>query len=228
MSTVETHDGIPPQVRIVVRPYGSPLPLGFFAFGIGMFLYAALSAEWVKPTETHTIGVLLAAFVAPLEFTAAIIAFLARDTVSGVALGLFATSWLAGGLIALMAVPGVLSPAEGYWLIAFSIVIVLLGVPAFLGKPFIGVLLLVATSRSVTYAVWELGGGKGWEHLSGWIALAIFCISMYGGLAFLLEDLQGKTVLPLFRIGASRQAIEADLGTQLESLENEAGVRRPL
>jgi len=73
-----------------------------------------------------------------------------------------------------------------------------------------------------------LGGGKEWEHASGWIALAIFCISMYGGLAFLLKDLQGRTVLPLFRIGSSRQAIEAGLGTQLESLENEAGVRRPL
>lgn len=173
---------IHPQVRIVVRPYGSPLPLGFFAFGIGMFLYAALSAEWVEPTETHTIGVLLAAFVAPLEFTAAILAFLARDTVAGVTLGLFATSWLSGGLLAIMAVPGMLSPAEGYWLIAFSIVIV----------------------------------------------LAIFCLSMYGGLAFLLEDLQGRTVLPIFRVGTSRAAIEEGLGTQLESLENEAGVRRPL
>ena len=70
--------------------------------------------------------------------------------------------------------------------------------------------------------------GKGWEHVSGWIALAIFCISMYGGLAFLLEDLRGTTVLPLLRIGASKEAIDADLGTQLGTLANEAGVRRPL
>jgi uncharacterized protein len=220
--------GIHPQVRIVVRPYGSPLPLGFFAFGIGMFLYAALSAEWVKSTELHPIGLLLAAFVAPLEYTAAVLAFLARDTVSGVALGLFATSWLSGGLLALTAKPGVLSGGEGYWLISFSIVIVLLGIVAFLGKPFVGVLLLVATARSVTYAVWELGGGTGWRHASGWIALAIFCVSMYGGLAFLIEDLRGTTVLPLFRVGSSRRAIESDLGTQLETLEHEAGVRRPL
>ena len=40
---------IHPQVRVTVRPYGSVVPLGFLAFGIGMFLYAAYDAPWVKP-----------------------------------------------------------------------------------------------------------------------------------------------------------------------------------
>jgi succinate-acetate transporter protein len=219
---------VPPQVRIVVRPYGSPLPLGFFAFGIGMFLYATLSIPWVEPTELHTVGLMLATFVAPLELFAMVLAFLARDTASGVALGLFAASWLTGGLIDLTSTPGVLSAADGFFLIAFSIVVVLLAVPAFTSKPLIGVLLLVSTVRAVCYAVYELGGGQGWNHLSGWIALAIFCVAMYGGLAFLVEDLVGRTVLPVFRVGSSRAAIEEGLGTQLRSLENEAGVRRPL
>jgi hypothetical protein len=82
--------------------------------------------------------------------------------------------------------------------------------------------------RGVLYAVYELGGGPGWDHVSGWFALGIFCVAMYGGLAFLLEDLLGRTVLPLYRTGTSRQAIEADLGTQLSTLADEAGVRRPL
>ena len=40
-----------PRLRIVVRPYGSPIPLGFFAFGIGMFMYAALDVGWVKAAD---------------------------------------------------------------------------------------------------------------------------------------------------------------------------------
>lgn len=47
--------GIHPQVRVTVRPYGSVVPLGFLAFGIGMFLYAAYDAPWVKATEGHAI-----------------------------------------------------------------------------------------------------------------------------------------------------------------------------
>jgi succinate-acetate transporter protein len=227
-AAVSAQEGIPPQVRIVVRPYGSPLPLGFFAFGIGMFLYATLSIPWVKATELHSIGLLLATFVAPLEFLATVLAFLARDTASGVALGLFAASWLTTGLADLTGTPGVLSAADGFFLIGFSIVVVLLAIPAFTSKPLIGVLLLVANTRAITYAVYELGGGQGWNQVSGWIALAVFCVAMYGGLAFLVEDLAGQTILPVFRVGTSRAAIDEGLGTQLKSLENEAGVRRPL
>jgi uncharacterized protein len=219
---------IHPQVRVVVKPYGSALPLGFFAFGIGMFLYAAQGAEWVKASDGHTVGLILATFVAPLEFLATVIAFLARDTMSAAALGLFSASWLSGGILLAQATPGVLDRADAYWLIAFTIVVLLLGVAAWEGKPMISVLLLVAAARGALSAVYQFGGGKVWMHASGWVALAIFVIAMYGGLAFLLEDARGATILPLLRRGKSREAIEAGLAEQLQGLESEAGVRHTL
>jgi len=151
---------IHPQVRVVVRPYGSPVPLGFLAFGIGMFLYAALNAPWVKAADAQTIGLLLAGFVAPLELVATVFAFLARDTVAAATLGLFAGSWFVAGLTTLQSQPGELNAATGYFLIAFTIVVVLLGVAAFYGKPFIGLLLVVSAFRGLFSAIYELGGGK--------------------------------------------------------------------
>src|SRR5207302_10416944 len=103
---------IHPQVRVTVRPYGSSVPLGFFAFGIGMFLYAALDAPWVKETDAKTIGLMHVAFVAPLEALATVIAFLARDTTSGVALGLFTGSWLMTGFAEMQQKPGELDAAQ--------------------------------------------------------------------------------------------------------------------
>jgi succinate-acetate transporter protein len=217
-----------PQVRVVVKPYGSALPLGFFAFGIGMFLYAAQGAEWVKASDGHTVGLILATFVAPLEFLATVVAFLARDTMSAAALGLFSTSWLSGGILLTQAKPGVLDRADAYWLIAFTVVVLLLGVAAWEGKPMISVLLLVASARGLLYAIYQLGAGKGWMHASGWIALVLFLVAMYGGLAFLLEDARGETVLPLLRRGKSREAIEGGLAAQLQGLAEEAGVRHTL
>jgi hypothetical protein len=80
-----------PQVRVVVRPYGSAVPLGFFAFGIGMFLYAALDAPWVKQADAPSIDLILLAFVAPLEIIAMYggIAFLLEDALghTGLPLG---------------------------------------------------------------------------------------------------------------------------------------------
>ena len=220
--------GIHPQVRVTVRPYGSVVPLGFLAFGVGMFLYAALDAPWVKPTEGHTIGLMLVTFVGPLELVAAVIAFLARDTISGVALGLFAGSWFLTGFTTMQAKPGELSAAEGYFLIAFSVAIAILSVVSWLGQPLIAALLTVSTVRGVLSAVYQLGGGRGWNHVAGWLALAIYCVAMYGGLAFLLEDAKGTAVLPLGRRGSSREAIEGDMEAQLSGLAGEAGVRKHL
>jgi succinate-acetate transporter protein len=219
---------IHPQVRITVRPYGSVVPLGFFAFGIGMFLYAAFDAPWVPPTQGKDIGLMLATFVAPLEGVATVIAFLARDTMSGVALGLFSGSWLMTGLATMQAKPSTLSPAEGYFLIAFSIAVGLLSLVAWLGQPLIATLLTVSVVRGVLSAVYQLGGGPGWNHTAGWLALAIFCVAMYGGLAFLLEDAKGQAILPLGRRGSSREAIEEGLEVQLAGLGDEAGVRKHL
>jgi succinate-acetate transporter protein len=219
---------IHPQVRVVVRPYGSGVPLGFFAFGNGMFMLAALDAPWVKATEGKHIGLVLLAFVAPLEGTAAIVAFLARDTMAAVALGLFAGSWLFTGYATMHAQPGALSSGDGWFLVAFTVAILLLAAVAWLGQPLIAALLTVACARSATSAVYELGAGRGWDHVSGWIALAIFCVAMYGGLAFLLEDAKGYAVLPLARRGTAAEAIHEDLDTQLAELANEPGVRKRL
>jgi hypothetical protein len=220
--------GIHPQVRVVVRPYGSSIPLGLFALGIGMFLYAALDAGWLKATQGHSIGLLLAGFVAPLELVATIFAFLARDTVAAATLGLFAGSWFVGGLLTMQAKPGVLDPALGYFLIAFTVVVVLLACAAILGKPFIAVLLVVSAARGLFSAIYQLGGGRTSNQIAGWVALVIFFVAMYGGIAFLLEDALGHTVLPLGRRGGAREALEGNLSDQLRGLEDEAGVRHTL
>jgi succinate-acetate transporter protein len=219
---------IHPQVRITVRPYGSVVPLGFFAFGIGMFLYAAFDAPWVPATQGRDIGLMLVAFVGPLELIAAVIAFLARDTMAGVALGLFAGSWLLTGFATMQAKPNTLSSAQGYFLIAFCIAVGLLSLVAWLGQPLIATLLSVSVVRGVLSAVYQLGGGRGWNQTAGWLALAIFCVAMYGGLAFLLEDAQGRAILPLGRRGSSREAIDEGLDVQLAGLADEPGVRKHL
>lgn len=65
-------------------------------------------------------------------------------------------------------------------------------------------------------------------YAAGVVGIAIAVASVYGGLAFLLEDLQQRPVLPLGRIKAARESFEGDLRTQLGRIENEAGVRQQL
>lgn len=217
-----------PEVRIVVRPYATSLALGFFSFGIGMLLLGGIANGWLHPSDRHTVGVLLAAFVFPLELVAAVVAFLARDTFGATGLGLFATSWLALGLVDMQASQDALSRAVGLYEFGFAFAITLLAVAALGGKPLIAVILGVSAVRGALAGVHEWGGPAWTWTTSGWLGVAIFAAAMYGGLAFLLEDVERRQILPVFRRGSSRESIEGDLHAQLRELADEAGVRKTL
>lgn len=217
-----------PEVRIVVRPYATSLALGFFSFGIGMLLLGGFANGWLHPSDRHTVGVLLAAFVFPLELVAAVVAFLARDAFGATGLGLFATSWLALGLVDMEASQNSLSRAVGLYELGFAFAITLLAVAALAGKPLIAAILGVSAVRGALAGVHEWGGPAWTWTTAGWLGIAIFAAAMYGGLAFLLEDVQRRQVLPVFRRGSSRESIEGDLHAQLRELADEAGVRKTL
>ena len=131
-------------------------------------------------------------------------------------------------MLTAIAKPGVLDRGLAYYLLAFTGAVIVLAIAAAPSRPLLAVFLTVASARAVAAAVYELGGGKGWDTASGWIAVALFAGALYTALAFLLEDGFGRTVLPLFRIGTARGAIEGDLSEQLRGLGGEAGVRQAL
>jgi succinate-acetate transporter protein len=216
------------DVRIVVRPYGSSLALGFFAFGVGMLLLGGIANGWLHPSDRHTVGLLLAAFVFPLELLAATIAFLARDSFAATGLGLFATSWLALGLVETQASQDAVSRAVGLYEFGFAFTILLLAVAAVAGKPLIAVILFASAVRGALAGVHEWSGPMWAWKAAGWLGVAIFAAAMYGGIGFLLEDERKTAVLPLFRRGSSKESMEADLETQLRELADEAGVRKTL
>jgi succinate-acetate transporter protein len=215
-------------IRITIKPYGSALPLGFFSFGVGMLLLGGIGVGWVHGQDEQTAGLLIAAFVFPLELVATVIAFLARDTASATSLGMFSTSWLAFGLALFTGEPGARSDALGLYGLMFGVMVIALSAAAFLGKPLLGILLGIASTRSILSGAWNLGAGQWAETAAGVIGIVIAGCSVYGGLAFLLEDLKQAPVLPLLRIGAARESFEGDLQAQLERVETEAGVRQQL
>jgi succinate-acetate transporter protein len=215
------------QTRIMLRPIGSGLPLGFFSFGIGMLLLACLAIGWISVGEQRDVGLLLASFVFPLELVATVFAFLARDTLAATTLGLFTTSWLALGLAELTSPAGSTSVTLGIYLFGFSTAVLLLALLSTMGKPFFSALLGLAAVRMVIAGTYEVGGSKTLYHVAGGCALALAALAMYGGAALSLEDAGRRGVLPLFRRGQAEESF-AGYQAQLEQLEYEPGVRQQL
>jgi succinate-acetate transporter protein len=215
------------QTRIMLRPIGSALPLGFFSFGIGMLLLGCSAIGWIPVEEQKNVGMMLMAFVFPLELLATIVAFLARNTLGATTLGLFSTSWLALGWAEYSSPPGTTSVTLGIYLFGFATAAFLLALMSTRSKPFFSLLLGVAVTRMVLSGVYEVGGSHEWDKISGGFGLALAALAMYGGTALGLEDARQGELLPLFRRGGAERAFQG-YETQLEQLEAEPGVRQQL
>jgi uncharacterized protein len=82
------------------------LPLGLLALAPAGLLLSCLQVGAFSLAEGKTVALIVLAFAAPLEPIAAVLRFLARDTLGGSALGIFAGAWLASGTVQLSSTPG--------------------------------------------------------------------------------------------------------------------------
>jgi uncharacterized protein len=215
------------QTRIFLRPIGSALPLGFFAFAIGMLLLACQAIGWIPVHEQKSVGMILMSFVFPLELVATVFAFLARDTLGATTMGLFTTSWLTLGWGQFASPPGQISVTTGIYLFGFSTAIFLLALLSTLGKPFFTLLLLTSVARQILAGIYQIGGSRELDKIAGGVGLGLCALALYGGTALGLEDARRRDVLPLFRRGGATEAFQG-FEAQLERLESEPGVRQQL
>lgn len=220
----------PPQdiTRIVIRPFGSALPIGFFAFGVGTVLLGAVELKWIHPAETLALVAVLLAYVAPLELAAGVFAFLSRDTGAASAMGIFGAGWIALSLYYLNVGLEAKTVTMGIFMVMDSLAILSAAIASVSGKPLISVILFLSTARFLLAACLQFGAGPAVGIASGALGLLTGLFAAYGGLALLLEDVNQRTVLPTFRRAASRQALEGSLEEQLRRIDTEAGVRQQL
>src|SRR5919201_192042 len=169
------------SIRIFLRPVGSALPLGFFAFAIGMLLLGTQALGWIPVREAKDVGLLLGAFVFPLELLATVIAFLARETLGATVLGIFTTSWLAIGLEGLRAAPGTRSDALAVYLFGLAAVVLLFAAVSSTGNLLFTALLSCATVRAVLSGLYEAGGSRSVERVSGGFGVGLAALAIYGG-----------------------------------------------
>ena len=216
-----------PPVRIMLRPLASPLPIGFFAFAIGSFLFTAFELGWVAESQLPQLATIMIVFVAPLELIASILAYWARDSGGATALGLFGMTWAVVGITSLTETAP-RSPMLGLFLLCMSAVVLAFAAASVAGKPVLSAVALLATARFALTGVYQIHGGTGWEHASGWVGLPLTAAAFYLAFALMVEDSQRRTVLPLMRRGQARSALESHLGDQVASVEREAGVRGQL
>ena len=217
----------PGRTTITLRPLASPLPLGLFAFTIGSFLLALSQLGVFAASESTTVYLMCAVFVAIPQLLASVMAFLAREPIVATLLGLLAVSWPTQYVVALSAGTPTSGP-RGALFLALGVTLLALALPGLTAKPVVSALVVVASLRFVAGGLYDLTSATGWERVSGAIALLVVVLGGYLAVALVYEDVRHRTVLPVGRRGESRTAMEGGLADQERSLPQEAGVRAQL
>jgi hypothetical protein len=82
-----------PATRVVLRPVATPLPLGFLALALATVVFSAVQLGWVPPDQGRIAGLTALAATVPLQLTAAVVGFLARDPVAATGMGVLTGTW---------------------------------------------------------------------------------------------------------------------------------------
>lgn len=217
--------GLP--ARAVLRPVGSPLPLGFIGLFIATSSFSALQLGWIGTSQSHTIALAVLVLTVPVQLLAAVFGFLSRDPVAATGMGVLAGTWAAAGLATFTSPPGSTSPGLGVILVAAGAAMLIPAIAAHAKALAAAVMVLSAVRFAVT-GVAEINGAPGWLTAAGWVGVVLALLSLYAALAFELEGAENRGVLPIGRRGPAAAAVSDDDRSDVETLDKEPGVRSQL
>lgn len=202
--------------RVMLRPIGNPLPLGFLALSGGTLLVSGLQLGWLSDSDGMDVALILIAFVFPLQLVTSVFGYLGRDVVAGTGMGILSGTWLSIGLVTLTSPAGSTSDALGLFLLLAAVAMLVPALAALSGKLVAVAVLGTTAVRFACTGIYQLTVSETWKDIAGVVGLVLCAVAVYAALAIAIEDARRTTVLPTGRRGAGRD------------VEDEAGIRPQL
>ena len=213
--------------RIVLRPIANPLPIGLLALLVSTTSVSALQLGWIPSGQAPVVGRIVVALALFLQLPGAALGFLARDPAAGTGMAVLGGTWLAIGVTLVSTPPGTSSAGLGLALVAVAAALVV-PIAASMAKPVSVLVLSTSALRFALTGAYELSAVAAWETAAGVLGVVLGVVALYAAMAFELEDVHQRAVLPTGRRGPAKRAMLADLGEQVAGVQHEAGVRRQL
>ena len=222
--------GLNRNAWLMLRPLGTPLPLGLLALCAATTGASTVQLGWVPAQQATTIGLILLAFAAPLQLLSAIFGFLARDPVAGTGMAFLAGTWAVLGLSWHLspAAAATLSPAVGVLLVVAAAGILVPTAASIPGKATLTTVMVAAAARLALTGAYEFGAGPWAKTAGGWVGIATAALAWYAALAFELEGVHHRQVLPTFRLGPAKNTMSETFAAEADGALHDAGVRKTL
>jgi hypothetical protein len=164
------------MTRIVLRPIGSPLPIGYFTVAIDNVLVSTLQWGLLPSADRRAVAlIVLPAFV--VQAIVGIFAFGARDSIAATLMLSFATTWLVDALVCYLNPPGA-AAALGIFYVVFAVFLAFMLVSALL-KRALAAVLVVAAPRFLIAGVAELTGNRALSQAGAVPGFLLAAVALY-------------------------------------------------
>lgn len=207
--------------QVMLRPMGTPLPMGFIALAASTTVFAVLQLGLLADDQGRIAALAVLALTVPLQGLAAVLGFFTRDAVAGTGMAVQAGTWAAVAVVTLATPAGAHSPGLGV-VLRVSAAAQVMSAVAGMAKVAAALVMGLSAVRFAVTGVAELSGSTLWLTAAGVVGLVLGAAALFAALAFELET-QGYRPLSIGR------RIDDERGEQtLGSLSQEPGVRRRL
>lgn len=203
-----------PEPRIFLQPIADPSALGLLGFGGATFLAGAHFAHWFgggAGASLHPLVPLLFTLGGIAQFAAGMWGFKARDGIAASMHTIWGAHWIAFGLLTFLSLTHLILPLGasatelGWWFFVLG-ALTLAGAIAATGEN-VGLLsvLTTLTGACVVMGIGQVSGSTGVREAAGYVFVASALCAWYTALALMLEDVYGRTVLPMGRFEPARK-----------------------
>lgn len=216
------------RTRVTLRPIAGPLAIGFFGLACATVVMSGLQLGWVEAAEGRQVALCILAFTVPLQLTASLFGFLARDGVAATGMGLLSGIWAAVGLVTLLGEPGATSDALGLFLLVAGIAMWAPASSATASKLVPALVLATAGLRFLLTGIYQLTASDAWGDVAGIVGLVLGAFALYAAYAAEYEDVLKRPLLTLGRRGKGELAVKGTYAQQIAEVAHEPGVRQQL
>lgn len=212
---------------MVLRPIGSPLPLGFLGLFVATLSFSAVQLGWVSDAQGGKVALAALGLTVPVQLIASVFGFLARDPVAGTGMGILAGTWAAAGLATLTSPPGATGPGLGVVLVTCGLAML---VPAAGGqeKTVAATVMALSALRFMVTGVAELNGAAAWMTAAGWTGVVLAAVSLYAATGFRARGHRQARRTAAVAPGDGRLRRPDSEEDQLADVGHEPGVRQQL
>ncbi len=175
--------------------FATPLPLSFLGVMLASASFSGVELHWVPAAQAHVVALVALLATAPMQLLAAVLAFSTRDPSAGTGAAVLAGSWAVVGTTTVTSPPGSHSSGLGLVLLVAACALVV-PVAAGVSKPLAAVVMATSGLRFAVTGVYQLVATSAWREAAGLLGLVLSGVALYAALAYELEDVHGRAVLP--------------------------------